>query len=60
MNKITLENSPVPVKNNNLQAREHVLTVRLTFNTYDTLKRVARDRSTSVSEVVRSTLNRAI
>lgn len=39
------------------QPREAVLTVRVSFHTFDTLKRTARDRGTTVSHVVRDRLS---
>ena len=38
------------------QPREGVLTVRVTFHTFDTLKRAARERGVSVSDVVREAI----
>lgn len=36
-----------------LTTREHVLTVRIDFDTYDLLKQLAKDNGTTVSDLVR-------
>ena len=51
-----MENSRTPEKNRPSDTREAMLTVRVTFHTFDTLKRAARERGVSVSDVVREAI----
>ena len=46
----------MPAKNNGMQAREATLTVRLRFDTFDTIKRAAQERGTTMSDMVREHL----
>lgn len=56
MTKIAPKNTLPPVADPPQRYHEHVLTVRVPFHTLDALKRAARERSVTVSELVREHL----
>ena len=51
-----MENSRTPEKNRPSDTREATLTVRLRFDTFDTIKRAAQERGTTMSDMVREHL----